>query len=80
VDCHYWLITMEQNSGFFIYRFYGKQIALGLGIYPDTSLENARRQAENARKQIVEGINSVDIRNKAKVFKELARQNKKRQN
>jgi len=62
----------------FYYRFEGKQNTLGLGTYPDTTLENARRQAEEARKQIVEGINPAAIRNAAKKAKQIVRLNEDR--
>jgi len=62
----------------FYYRFEGKQNTLGLGTYPDTTLENARRQAEDARKQIVEGTNPAAIRNAAKKARQIVRLNEDR--
>lgn len=62
----------------FYYRFEGKQNTLGLGTYPDTTLENARRQAEEARKQIVEGTNPAAIRNAAKKARLIVRLNEDR--
>jgi len=64
----------------FIYRFNGKQNRLGLGSYPDTTLENARRRAEEARQQIAEGIDPGEIRKQDKYAKQLARENEERQN
>jgi hypothetical protein len=63
----------------FDYRFDGKRNTLGFGAYPDTTLENARRQAEAARQQIAEGIDPGEIRKQEKVTKQLAKQNKDRQ-
>lgn len=40
----------------FVYTIAGKRKKLGFGTYPDTTLENARRQAKEARQQIAEGI------------------------
>ncbi|NOT13767.1 MAG: tyrosine-type recombinase/integrase [Methylococcaceae bacterium] len=62
----------------FYYRFDGKQNTLGFGTYPDTTLENARRQAEDARKQLASGTDPADLRNKAKKAKQQAILNKKR--
>lgn len=62
----------------FIYRFDGKQNRLGFGIYPGATLENARRQAEEARQQIAEGIDPGEIRKDVKAAKQLARLNEER--
>ncbi len=62
----------------FIYRFNGKQNRLGFGVYPDTTLENARRQAEEARKQIAEGIDPGEIKRQDKAAKQLAKHNEER--
>jgi integrase len=62
----------------FYYRFGGKQNTLGFGTYPDTTLENARRQAEEARKQIAEGIDPGAIRKEAKQAKLIAKSNDQR--
>lgn len=61
------------------YRFNGKPNELGFGEYPATTLENARRQAEEARQQIAEGIDPGEIRRQEKAAKQLARQNQDRQ-
>ncbi len=63
----------------FRYRADGKQNKLGFGVYPETTLENARRKAEDARQQIAEGIDPGEIRLQEKVAKQLARQNQDRQ-
>ena len=38
------------------YRFGGKEKRLGLGIYPDTGLREARKRRDEARKQLAAGI------------------------
>lgn len=64
----------------FFYRLQdGKKNYLGFGIYPDTTLENARRQAEQCRQQVAEGIDPGEIRRQEKAAKQLVRQNKDRQ-
>lgn len=50
----------------FIYTFQGKRQKIAFGAYPETTLENARRQAEEARQQIREGKNPTDIRKQTK--------------
>lgn len=76
------LVLLVKSTGSklwrFIYRFDGKQNRLGLGAYPDTTLENARRQAEEARKQIAEGIDPGEIIRQDKAAKQLAKQNEER--
>ena len=62
----------------FIYRFEGKQNRLGFGTYPDTSLENARRKAEEARTQIANGNNPAIVRNESKLKKLATKQNEQR--
>jgi Arm DNA-binding domain len=61
----------------FYYRFEGKQNTLGLGTYPDTTLENAMRQTENALKQIADGIDPCQIKKAAKEAKKLTLANEK---
>ncbi len=63
----------------FVYILDGKRKKLAFGPYPDTTLENARRQAEEARRQIAEGIDPGEIRKQAKTAKLLVRQNQDRQ-
>ena len=62
----------------FIYRFDGKQNRLGFGTYPDTSLENARRKAEETRTQIANGNNPAIVRNESKLKKLATKQNEQR--
>lgn len=63
----------------FDYRLDGKRNTLGFGTYPDTTLENARRQAEECRQQIAEGVDPGEIRRQEKAAKQLAKQNDDRQ-
>ncbi|MFA5982621.1 MAG: integrase arm-type DNA-binding domain-containing protein [Methylococcaceae bacterium] len=64
----------------FRYQFEGKPNNLGFGQYPNTTLENARRQAEQARNQIAEGIDPGALRRNEKAAKQLARENESRNN
>jgi len=64
----------------FFYRLpSGKKNNLGFGKYPATTLENARRQAEEARQHIAKGIDPGEIRKQKKAEKQLSRQNQERQ-
>ncbi|WAR43741.1 tyrosine-type recombinase/integrase [Methylomonas rapida] len=49
----------------FIYTFERKRKKLSFGVYPDTTLENARRRAEEARNNLASGIDPSDIRKQA---------------
>jgi len=64
----------------FDYRIDGKRNTLGFGLYPDATLENARRQAEECRRQIAEGIDPGESRRREKAAKQIARKNQTRQN
>lgn len=63
----------------FVYMIDGKRKKLAFGSYPATTLENARRKAEEAREQIAEGIDPGEIRRQEKAAKQLAKQNQDRQ-
>jgi integrase len=54
------------------YRFAGKEKVLALGVYPETSLKEAREKRDTARKQIADGIDPSEIRSKAKTEKAIA--------
>ena len=45
----------------FIYRINGKQNRLSFGSYPETTLESARRKAEDARQQLADGIDPSEL-------------------
>jgi len=64
----------------FVFTFEGKRERLSFGIYPDTTLEAARRKSEEARAQIANGVNPADIRNEAKKSKQLVKLNQQRVN
>ncbi|MDD5276078.1 MAG: Arm DNA-binding domain-containing protein [Methylovulum sp.] len=68
------LVLLVKSSGVktwrFIYRIAGKQNRLGVGAYPDTPLEAARRKAEEARAQIANGIDPSETKKQAKQAKQ----------
>jgi integrase len=65
--CH-----IQPNGGKYFrfdYRFSGKRKTLALGVYPDTSLKQARDKRDEARKQIAEGIDPGETKKAAKIAK-----------
>ncbi len=50
----------------FVYSFDDKRKKIAFGPYPNTTLENARRKAEEAREQIANGVDPSEFRKKAK--------------
>jgi integrase len=62
----------------FVYQFDGKRKKMAFGSYPDVSLENARRKAEEARAQIAGGIDPGELRKESKVVKQTAKENEER--
>ncbi|MBM4208523.1 MAG: DUF4102 domain-containing protein [Gammaproteobacteria bacterium] len=60
----------------FIYRINGKQNRLSFGSYPETTLESARRKAEDARQQLADGIDPSELRkqHKEKVKQDILNQ------
>ena len=48
------------------YRYQGKQKLLALGVYPDTSLEDARGKRDKARQELARGIDPIVSRKAAK--------------
>lgn len=48
------------------YRHGGKEKRLALGVYPDTSLKQAREKAGEARKNLAEGLDPSEIKQQAK--------------
>ena len=52
-----YLEVMPDGSKYFRmkYRYGGKEKRLALGIYPETSLKEARKKREEARRQLGEG-------------------------
>lgn len=53
----------------FVYTFEGKRKALSLGVYPQTTLSAARKQAEANRESLANGINPSDLRKESKIVK-----------
>jgi integrase len=53
----------------FVYTFQKKRKALSLGVYPQTTLSAARKQAEANRENLANGINPSDLRKQDKVEK-----------
>lgn len=53
------------------YRFAGKEKLLSFGVYPDVTLVDARRQREEARKMLMEGLDPALLRKNEKA-KQLA--------
>ena len=51
------------------YRFDGKRKTLALGIYPETTLKEAREKRDQARKQIAEGIDPSENKKAVKTSK-----------
>jgi integrase len=64
----------------FVYQFEGKREKIAFGAYPDTSLEHARRKAEEARMQIANNINPSQLRKQVKSVKLNAKLNENRIN
>ena len=64
----------------FVYTFDGKQKRLHLGVYPDVTLESARRKAEKARDAVASGIDPGSIKKEGKEAKKLAKLNEGRVN
>jgi len=60
------------------YRFNGKRKTFALGVYPETSLKQARDKRDEAKKQITDGIDPGEIRKQGKAEKAAAidRQNR----
>jgi integrase len=66
-----YLLVNPNGSKYFRlkYRFGGKEKVLALGVYPDTSLKQAREKRDEARKQLVEGIDPSENRKAVKSSK-----------
>jgi hypothetical protein len=57
------------------YRFQGKENRLALGVYPDTSLEEARQKRERAKKLLTEGKDPSDVKKQEKLVAKVAYDN-----
>ncbi len=62
----------------FVYTIEGKRKKLALGIYPNVTLEAARRKAEEARDHIANGIDPSAIKKQAKQVAQVDTENAKR--
>ncbi len=62
----------------FDYTFAQKRKTLSLGVYPETSLSDARRKAEDARSMIANGRNPSDARKEEKINQKITIENKNR--
>ncbi len=76
------LVLLVKSSGVktwrFIYRFAGKQNRLGFGAYPETTLEAARRKAEESRAQIANGIDPSQVKKQTKQTAQIDIENAQR--
>lgn len=57
------------------YRHQGKRKTLALGVYPDTSLKDARVKRDSARKLLANGIDPGEARKEEKRAQSLAAAN-----
>jgi integrase len=66
-----YLLVSPNGSKYFRlkYRFGGKEKVLALGVYPDTSLKQAREKRDEARKQLADGIDPSENRKAVKSSK-----------
>jgi len=62
----------------FVCTFDGKRKKLALGIYPGSTLEAARRKAEEARVQIANGIDPSEAKKQSKQAGQIDTENAKR--
>lgn len=62
----------------FDYSISGKRKTLSVGVYPDTSLADARRKASEAKDQQANGIDPSNVRKEAKAQQHLINENQKR--
>jgi hypothetical protein len=66
-----YLLVHQNGSKYFRldYRFTGKRKTLALGIYPDTTLKQAREKRDAARKHLADGIDPSENRKAVKTSK-----------
>jgi integrase len=57
------------------YRFGGKRKTLALGVYPETTLADARRKCEEARKLIKNDVDPSDVKRAKKIAKTQSQEN-----
>ena len=66
-----YLLVNPNDSKYFRldYRYNGKRKTLALGVYPDTSLKQAREKRDEAKKQLADGLDPSETRKEAKTAK-----------
>lgn len=67
--------TKGQKYWRYDYRFAGKRKTLALGVFPETSLAEARTKHAEARKQIQQDVDPSDVRRAAKLSRSLSHEN-----
>lgn len=72
-----YLLVLKSGKYFrFDYRFAGKRKTLALGVYPDTSLAEAREKRDEARKLLAKDIDPSERKKEKKAaLKEMAKNN-----
>ena len=65
-DSRYWRMK---------YRFAGKEKLLALGVYPETTLKEARRKRDEARKKLADGVDPGEARKAENRARKLAAEN-----
>ena len=72
------LFLLVQPSGSLLWRFrykvFGTERKLSLGSFPDVPLQQARRQRDDARAELEEGIDPVEEKRQRRIAAELAAQ------
>ncbi len=70
------LFLLVQPTGALLWRFrykvFGQERKLSLGTFPDLSLEKARRKRDEARAQLIDGIDPVEEKRQRRLEAELA--------
>ncbi len=77
-----YLLVNPNGSKYFRlkYRFAGKEKVLALGVYPDTTLKQARDKRDQAKKQLADGIDPAITKKEAKTAQRVTTENEKRLN
>jgi integrase len=76
------LLVHSNGSKYFRlkYRIDGKEKLLALGVYPKTTLKEARSKRDEAREQIAQGIDPNGARKEIKTAQQIEAENQKRLN
>jgi integrase len=69
------ITTQAQKYWRMDYRFGGKRKTLAFGVYPETTLADARRKCEDARQQIQNDIDPADVKRAKKIAKTQSQEN-----